>query len=257
MSSRSSLPFPVDETRAMLKEKDRERYSRQLLIPGWDQEKLAGAKVVVVGLGGLGSVSTLYLAAAGVGTIRLCDGQKVELSDLNRQVLYSEASLGLSKVEEASRRIAGLNPSVAVEKRPVFADSGNTAGIIAGCGVIVDGLDNLRSRFILNEEAVRQGIPFVHGAVQGWQGCVGVFHPPRTACLACLLRPDLSSQERVPVCGVSPGMIGLIQSGEAIKLLLGMTSSLLGRLLIFDGTRLSFETIQVDKNPECPVCSRV
>ncbi|MFZ2052829.1 MAG: HesA/MoeB/ThiF family protein [Candidatus Aminicenantales bacterium] len=240
----------------MLRDEEIERYRGQLLIPGWDQEKLAGARVVVVGLGGLGSASTLYLAAAGVGKLRICDGDRVERSDLNRQILYSESSLGLSKVEEASRRLAGLNPAVSVEKYDVFLDSRNVAEIIAGCRVIIDGLDNLRSRFILNEEACRQRIPFVYGAVQGWQGYVGLFHPPQTACLACFMRPDFLTRERVPVSGVTPGTIGLIQAGEVIKLLLGMPLSLFGRLLIYDGTDLSFETIRLEKNPDCPVCSK-
>jgi adenylyltransferase/sulfurtransferase len=239
----------------MLREEEKERYGRQLLIPGWDQEKLAAAKVLIVGLGGLGSASALYLAAAGVGKLRICDGDRVERSDLNRQILYSESSLGSPKVEEASRRIAGLNPLVSVEKRGVFMNSGNVAGIIAGCQVIIDGLDNLASRFVLNEEAFRQRIPFVYGAVQGWQGYVGLFHPPRTACLACLMRPDLAGRQRVPVSGATPGTIGLIQANEAIKLLLGMSSSLLGRLLIYDGRELSFETIGLEKNPACPVCA--
>jgi molybdopterin/thiamine biosynthesis adenylyltransferase len=240
----------------MVKADEIERYSRQLLIPGWSQERLAAATVLIVGLGGLGSASALYLSAAGVGKLRICDGDKVERSDLNRQVLYAESSLGRPKVEEASRRIAGLNPRVSVEKRDAFLDKRNAAEMIAGCQVIVDGLDNLESRFILNEEAFKQRVPFVYGAVQGWQGYVGFFQPPRTACLACLMRPDFHSRDRVAVLGVTPGMIGLIQAGEVIKWLMGMPPSLLGRLLIHDGTDLSFETIQLDKNPDCPVCSK-
>jgi molybdopterin/thiamine biosynthesis adenylyltransferase len=240
----------------MLSDKEKERYVRQLLIPGWDQEKLAGATVLIVGLGGLGSASALYLAAAGVGRLRICDGDKVERSDLNRQVLYAESSLGSAKVDEAARRITGLNPTISVETRNVPLGSENAPDLVAGCQVIVDGLDNLRSRFLLNEEAFRQRIPFVYGAVQGWQGYVGLFHPPRTACLACLMNPDLPIRERVQVPGVTPGTIGLIQANEVIKLLLGMPPSLLGRLLIYDGTDLSFETIRLEKNSVCPVCSK-
>ena len=239
----------------MLKDEEKKRYGRQLLVSGWDQEKLAGAKVLVAGLGGLGSASALYLAAAGVGTIRVCDGERVERSDLNRQVLYSGSSLGKLKVEEAFRRLGALNSGILIEKRPVFMDSSNVAELIAGCGVVIDGLDNLPSRFLLNEEAFKQRIPFVYGAVQGWQGYAGVFQPPRTACLACLMRPDLASRESVSVPGVTPGTIGLIQAGEALKLLMGITPSLLGRLLIYDGQELSFETIRLERNPDCPVCS--
>ncbi|MDH4272119.1 MAG: HesA/MoeB/ThiF family protein [Candidatus Aminicenantes bacterium] len=240
----------------MLRDDETERYGRQLLIPGWSQESLSGATVLIVGLGGLGSASALYLSAAGVGKLRICDGDKVERSDLNRQVLYSESSLGLPKVEEASRRIIRLNPFVSVEKRDVFVDTENAAEMIAGCQVIIDGLDNLKTRFILNEEALKQRIPFVYGAVQGWQGYVGFFHPPLTACLACLMRPDFHTRDRIPVSGVTPGTIGLIQASEVIKWLMGMPPSLLGRLLIYDGTDLSFETIRLEKNPDCPVCSK-
>jgi molybdopterin/thiamine biosynthesis adenylyltransferase len=240
----------------MLKDDEIERYGRQLPIPGWSQERLAAATVLIVGLGGLGSASALYLSAAGVGKLRICDGDRVERSDLNRQILYSESSLGRPKVEEASRRIVRLNPLVSVENRDVFLDRGNAAEIISGCQVIIDGLDNLEARFILNEEAFKQRIPFVYGAVQGWQGYAGFFQPPRTACLACLMRPDFHTRDRIPVSGLTPGTIGVIQAGEVVKWLMGMPPSLLGRLLIYDGTDLSFETIQLEKNPECPVCSK-
>ncbi len=212
--------------------------------------------MLIVGLGGLGSASALYLAAAGIGRLRICDGDRVGRSDLNRQTLYSESSIGLFKVEEAGRRIAALNPSVAVEKFKVFVDSQNAGKLAEGCQVIVDGLDNLESRFILNKESFRQKIPFVYGAVHGWLGYVGLFHAPQTACLACLMHPDLVSHDRVPVAGITPGTIGLIQANEVIKWILGMTSPLLGRLLIYDGKDLSFEIISVGKNPACPVCSK-
>jgi molybdopterin/thiamine biosynthesis adenylyltransferase len=240
----------------MLSEEEKERYSRQVLIPGWNQEKLKQASVLVVGLGGLGSASAIYLAASGVGRLQICDGDKVELSDLNRQVLYSESSLGLPKVEEASRRIAELNPSVDVIGHNAYLDSQNAAEIIAGCQIIVDGLDSLDPRFILNQESVRRGIPYVYGAVHGWQGYAGFFQPPHTACLACLMRPDVFRPERVPVWGVTPGAIGLIQAGEVVKWALGLTPSLLSRLMIYDGSSLSFEIISVEKDPACPVCSR-
>lgn len=240
----------------MLSDEEKERYSRQLLIPGWNQEKLKQATVLVVGLGGLGSASALYLAAAGIGRLHICDGDRVERSDLNRQVLYSESSLGLPKVEEASRRIAALNPSVAVIRHNSYLDSQNAGAIISGCQIIVDGLDSLEPRFILNQESVRREIPFVYGAVHGWQGYTGFFHPPQTACLACLMRPDVFRPDRVPVWGVTPGAIGLIQAGEVVKWALGLAPSLLGRLLIYDGSSLSFEIINVEKDPACPVCSR-
>ncbi len=255
MSSLCSLPFRAAKGPEMLTEEEKDRYSRQVLIPGWNQEKLRQATVLVVGLGGLGSASTLYLAAAGVGRLHLCDGDRVERSDLNRQVLYSESSLGLFKVEEASRRIAAFNPSVSVIRHNAYLDSQNAADIMAGCQVIVDGLDSLEPRFMLNRESVRRRIPYIYGAVHGWHGYVGFFHPPQTACLACLMRPDVFKPDRVPVWGGTPGAIGLIQAGEVVKWALGLTPSLLGRLLIYDGSSLSFEIITVEKDPACPVCS--
>jgi len=239
----------------MLTEEEKERYSRQVLIPGWNQEELGRAAVLVVGLGGLGSASALYLAAAGVGRLHLCDGDKVERSDLNRQILYCESSLGRFKVEEASRRIAGLNPSITVIGHNAFLDSGNAPAIIDECQVIVDGLDNLETRFMLNRESVRRGIPYVYGAVHGWHGYAGFFHPPQTACLACLLRPDVRRPDHVPVWGGTPGTIGLIQAGEVVKWALGLTPSLWGRLMIYDGSSLSFELISVEKDSSCPVCA--
>ena len=211
---------------------------------------------MIVGLGGLGSASALYLAAAGVGRLRICDGDKVERSDLNRQILYSESSCGTPKVEEASRRLAGLNPAVSVEARDVLLESGNVAGLIAGSQVVVDGLDNLKSRFILNAEAFKQRIPFVYGAVQGWQGYVGFFHPPRTACLACLIRSDFHPRNRISRIRSDARDLGLIQASEVIKWMMGMPAALLGRLLIYNGTDLSFETIRLEKDPDCPVCSK-
>jgi molybdopterin/thiamine biosynthesis adenylyltransferase len=245
----------VDEELGMLSNEEKERYSRQIIIPSWDQERLKQATVLIVGLGGLGSASAFYLAAAGVGRLRICDGDKVERSDLNRQILYSEASLGRYKVEEAGQRLIALNPSIAVDKFNVFLDSQNADKLTEGCQVIVDGLDSLESRHILNQESFRKRIPFVYGAAQGWLGYVGLFHPPQTACLACLMRPGLIGPDRVPVAGVTPGTIGLIQASEVVKWILGLTPSLLGRILIYDGRDLSFEIISVGKNPACPVCS--
>ena len=159
-------------------------------------------------------------------------------------------------MEEAARRIAALNPSVGLEKFNVLLDSQNAGELVGHCQVIVDGLDNLESRFILNRESLRQKIPFIYGAVHGWLGYVGLFHPPQTACLACLMRADLLSPGPVPVPGITPGAIGLIQASEAIRWILGLSAPLLGRLLIYDGRDLSFEIISVGKNPACPVCSK-
>lgn len=240
----------------MGREGEKERYSRQILIPGWNQEKLKQATALIVGLGGLGSASALYLAAAGIGRLRLCDGGRVERSDLNRQILYGESSVGLLKVEEAGQRIAALNPSVKLEKLNVLLDSYKADELLKGCQVIVDGLDNLESRFILNQESLKKRIPYIYGAVHGWLGYAGFFHPPQTGCLACLMQPNLSRPELVPVFGAVPGIIGLIQATEAIKWIQGITPSLLGRLLIYDGLHFTFDIVRVEKNPSCPLCSK-
>ncbi len=240
----------------MLSEEEKERYGRQALISGWDQEKLKRTSVFIAGLGGLGSASALYLAAAGIGRLHLCDGDRVERSDLNRQVLYSESSLGSFKVEEAGRRIVSLNPAVSVIGHNVFLDSRNAEDITAECQVLVDGLDNMEARFLLNRVAVRRQIPFVYGAVHGWQGYAAFFHPPRTGCLSCLIRPEILRPAAVPIWGGTPGMIGVIQAAEVVKWVLDLPPSLLGRLLIYDGSGLSFEIISVEKDPNCPVCSQ-
>jgi len=241
----------------MSREEEMERYSRQILIAGWNQEKLKQATALIVGLGGLGSASALYLAAAGVGRLRLCDGSRVERSDLNRQILYGESSVGHLKVEEAGQRIAALNPSVELEKLSVFLDFNKAVELTQGCQVIVDGLDNLESRFILNQVSFEKRVPYIYGAVHGWLGYAGFFHPPQTSCLACLMRPNLSQSQLVPVLGAVPGIIGLIQATEAIKWIQGITPSLLGRLLIYDGLRLTFDFVTVENNPSCPVCSKI
>lgn len=225
-------------------------------MPGWNQEKLKQATVLVVGLGGLGSASALYLAAAGIGRLRLCDGGRVERSDLNRQVLYGESSVGLSKVEEAGQRIASLNPWVKLEKFNVFLDSSKAAELAEGCQVIIDGLDNLKSRFVLSQVSLEKRIPYVYGAVHGWLGYAGFFHPPQTGCLACLMQPNLSEAELVPVFGAVPGIIGLVQATETVKWVQGIAPSLLGRLLIYDGLHFTFDIVAVDKNPSCPLCSK-
>jgi molybdopterin/thiamine biosynthesis adenylyltransferase len=238
-------------------EGEMERYSRQILIPGWNQEKLKQSTALIVGLGGMGSASALYLAAAGVGRLRLCDGSRVESSDLNRQILYGESSVGFLKVDEAGQRIAALNPSVKVEKVNVWLDSDKADELVEGCQVIVDGLDNLESRFILNRESFKKRIPYIYGAVHGWLGYAGFLHPPQTGCLACLMQPNLCRSELVPVFGAVPGIIGLVQATEAIKWIQGITPSLLGRLLIYDGLQFTFDIVRVEKNPSCPLCSKI
>jgi len=235
-------------------EKEKERYLRQLGLEEWDQDKLKSAKVFVAGVGGLGSAASLYLAAAGVGLLRLCDSDRVALSDLNRQVLYSEKSLGKSKVQEAKNRLAALNPEVAVETMAKAINRDNIEQLAAGCDLIVDGLDNMETRIVLNGYSVRKRIPYVYGAIHGWVGMASLILPPRTGCLACLMPSLPPAAGPIPVAGFIPGTIGLIQAAEACKHLMGVKGTLAGRLLIYDSRALTFDLIDWEKKPLCSVC---
>lgn len=238
-----------------LSDLEKKRYLRQLTVRGWDQEKLKSAKVLIMGLGGLGSASALYLTAAGVGKLRLCDGDRVERSDLNRQILYFEESVGKFKVDEAKKRLTSLNPHIEIATVKEFIDSQNAGELTRGCDLIVDGLDNIESRFMLNEQSVKMQIPYVYGAVQGWEGFVGLFHPPRTACLACILRQDVQGPDIISIPGVLPGTIGILQATEVIKFIMGVEQNLVNRLLIYDSRNLTFDIVETEKNPNCPYCA--
>ena len=235
-------------------EKEKQRYLRQLSLEEWDQAKLRSARAFVAGVGGLGSAASLYLAAAGVGLLRLCDSDRVELSDLNRQVLYSEKSLGKSKVQEAKNRLAALNPEVVVETMAKAISRDNIEQLAAGCDLIVDGLDNMETRLVLNSYSVQKRIPYVYGAIHGWVGLASLILPPKTGCLTCLMPTLPPAAGPIPVAGFVPGMIGLIQAAEACKHLMGIKGTLAGRLLIYDSRALTFDLIDWEKNPLCPVC---
>lgn len=238
-----------------LSPKERDRYRRQLDVPLWDQERLKSASVFVAGVGGLGGTSSLYLALAGVGRIRVADMDKVDPSNLNRQVLFDETSLGRAKVEEAARRLRAANPHILVETsaEPISRETLDRQA--AGTSLFVDGLDNLETRFLLNEYSVRNHVPYVYGAVRGWQGMVSLFNPPWTACLACLLTAAEEGPAPAPVFGGLAGTVALIQATESLKFLMGVERTLQGRLLIYDSRDLSFDLVEVARNPACPVCS--
>lgn len=238
-----------------LSDRERERYRRQIGVPLWDQERLRSSSVLIAGVGGLGGTSSLYLALAGVGRIRIIDRDRVDPSNLNRQVLYDERSVGRLKVEEAGRRLREANPHVLIETSAEPIERHSLERQAAGMSLIVDGLDNLETRFLLNEYSVKNKVPYLYGAVRGWEGMVALFHPPRTACLACLLKEKATTASDIPVFGCLPGTIGLIQATEAVKFLMGVEQTLQGRLLIYDSRDLSFDLVEVAKNPACPVCS--
>jgi molybdopterin-synthase adenylyltransferase len=240
----------------MLSKEERTRYSRQLLITDIGkagQEKLKNSKVFVSGLGGLGSVITFYLAAAGVGTLRVVDKGKVELSNLNRQVLYGSDDLGKKKAEEAKKKLKRLNPHVKIEAMAQSITERNAIDLIDDSDVIVDALDNYPTRYILNRAALKKRIPFFYGAVRGFQGMLTSIIPGKTGCLRCLV-PTPPARSLVPVMGVTPAIIGCLQTTEVIKYIIGIGELFMNRMLLFDGLNLTFEVITFKKRDTCPDC---
>jgi sulfur-carrier protein adenylyltransferase/sulfurtransferase len=255
--------YEVDVPRALTPEQ-RERYSRHLLIPeiGIEgQMKLLDSKVLLLGAGGLGSPAALYLAAAGVGTLGIVDNDVVDLSNLQRQVAHSNDRIGVQKVDSAEQSIHEINPDVNVEKYPVRLGPDNIMEIIEGYDVIVDGLDNFPTRYLLNDASVRLGIPVVSASILGFEGQLSVFHPHEGPCYRCLY-PTPPPAELAPSCGaagvlgVLPGVMGLLQSVEVIKLVTGAGEPLAGRLLLYDALGTTFTELKVRRDENCPVCSR-
>ncbi|HVL95578.1 MAG TPA: molybdopterin-synthase adenylyltransferase MoeB [Solirubrobacteraceae bacterium] len=255
--------YDVVVPRAMSKEQ-RERYSRHLLVPeiGLEgQTKLLDAKVLLLGAGGLGSPIALYLAAAGVGTLGLVDDDDVDLSNLQRQVIHTTDRIGVPKVDSAEAAIKGLNPDVNVVKYPTRLDASNIMEIIQGYDVVVDGVDNFPTRYLLNDATVRLGIPVVSASILGFDGQLSVFKPHDGPCYRCLY-PVPPPAELAPSCGangvlgVLPGTMGLLQATEVIKLITGAGEPLVGRLLLYDALGTTFTELKVRRDPDCPICSR-
>jgi len=252
------------ETPRTLTAEQRERYSRHLLLPevGMDgQQKLLDAKVLLLGAGGLGSPAALYLAAAGVGTLGIVDNDEVDLSNLQRQVIHSSERIGVHKVDSAEQTINALNPDVKVEKYPVRLGADNIVEIISGYDIVVDGLDNFPTRYLLNDASVRLGIPVVSAAILGFEGQLSVFKPHDGPCYRCLF-PVPPPAELAPSCGangvlgVLPGTMGLLQATEVVKLILGEGEPLIGRLLMYDALAARTTEVKVRRDPDCPICSR-
>ena len=255
--------YDVEQPRTLSAEQ-RERYSRHLLLPevgAEGQQKLLDAKVLLLGAGGLGSPAALYLAAAGVGTLGIVDNDVVDVSNLQRQVIHSTERVGVSKVDSAEETIRGLNPDVKVEKYAVRLGPENIMEIIEGYDVVVDGLDNFPTRYLLNDASVRLKIPVVSAAILGFEGQLWVFKPYDGPCYRCLF-PYPPPAELAPSCGangvlgVLPGTMGLLQATEVIKLILGEGNPLIGRLLLYDALEASFSEVRIPRDPQCPICSR-
>jgi molybdopterin-synthase adenylyltransferase len=239
----------------------KEFYSRQVALKELGEEgqqKLRKAKVAVVGVGGLGTVSALYLALAGVGYIRVIDQDTVELHNLHRQILYTSEDLHYPKAEAAAKRLRLVNPLITVEPISENVHLGNVERLLSDVDFVVDGLDNMRTRYIVNRACVKAKIPYVFGAAIGFEGNISVFTPPETGCLECLM-PNLSDNELQTcnsrgVVGATPGIIGSLQAMETIKLITEVGSAMKGKLLVCDFTDMDFTTIDISKNLRCPVC---
>lgn len=243
----------------MLSRDELERYDRQIMIKGLGeegQEKLKRAKVFIAGAGGLGSPVSIYLTAVGVGTIRVVDHQRVELSNLNRQVLHWDEDIGKRKIDSALEKLGRLNQSVKLEATEETITEANVSQLVAGYDLIVDAMDNLPARYILNKAALERNIPFFHGAVYGFEGRAMTIIPGQTACLRCLYR-GVVPREKFPVIGVTPAVIGCIQATEVIKYIVGIGELLTNRLLTFDGLHMRFTEFKVKKDPSCEHCSHL
>jgi molybdopterin/thiamine biosynthesis adenylyltransferase/rhodanese-related sulfurtransferase len=255
---------PWVKPEASLSQDQRRRYSRHLLIPNIGeagQRALLDAKVLLVGAGGLGSPAALYLAAAGVGTIGVVDADAVDASNLQRQVIHTMGRLGMSKVESASQAITALNPDVTVIPHRERLTRDNAFRIISGYDVVLDGTDNFATRYLINDVCVLLKKPNVHGSIFRFDGQSTTFDPRSedSPCYRCLF-PEPPPPELAPNCaeagvlGVLPGMIGMVQATEVVKLILGIGEPLVGRLLTYDALTMTFRALKIGRDPECPIC---
>jgi sulfur-carrier protein adenylyltransferase/sulfurtransferase len=257
-----SAGFEFD-TPVVLSADQKQRYSRHLLIPevgSEGQARLLGSKALLIGAGGLGSPAALYLAAAGVGTIGLVDFDVVDLSNLQRQIIHTTDRIGERKVESARIAINALNPDVKVVEHEEMLTADNVQRLIEGYDVILDGTDTFETRYVLNDAAVAAGIPVMHASVFRFEGQLTTFIPYEGPCYRCLY-PTPPPPELAPGCsvagvlGVVPGILGLLQTNEALKVMLGIGNTLAGRLVLFDALETEFTELQLRRDPQCPVCS--
>jgi sulfur-carrier protein adenylyltransferase/sulfurtransferase len=257
------MPTAIEETvLPKLSNEEIARYSRHLILPevGMEgQQKLKAAKVLCVGTGGLGAPLAMYLAAAGVGTIGLVDFDTVDSSNLQRQIIHSTATVGKLKVDSAEIMLKGLNPFLNVVKHNVMLTSANALDILKDYDVIADGTDNFQTRYLVNDACVLLGKPNAYGSIFRFEGQASVFGTKEGPCYRCLY-PEPPPPGLVPSCaeggvlGILPGLVGVIQATETIKLILGIGEPLIGRLLLVDALGMNFRTLKLRKNPECPVC---
>jgi adenylyltransferase/sulfurtransferase len=242
---------------AILTANELERYERQIMmaeIGQRGQEKLKNTRAFIAGAGGLGSPISIYLAAAGVGTIRIVDQDRVDLSNLNRQVLHWNDDIGETKADSALAKLADLNPTINVETSCETITDKNVSHLVAGFDLIIDATDNFPTRYLLNKVALDINIPFFHGAVRGFEGRAMTIIPGKTACLRCMYKGPIP-EEKFPVIGVAPAVIGSIQATEVIKYIIGIGDLLKNRMLVYDGLTMNFTEFKIKKNPNCDHCS--
>jgi adenylyltransferase/sulfurtransferase len=243
----------------MLTVDELERYDRQIMlreIGEAGQEKLKRASVFIAGAGGLCSPAAIYLTAAGIGRIRLVDHDRVDRSNLNRQVLHWDNDIGRSKVESAAEKLKRMNPEVKIEAIKETITEANLAELLTGFDLIVDAMDNLPTRYLLNKAALYNNIPFFHGAIYGFEGRAMTILPHKTACLRCVYR-GVIPEEKFPVIGVTPAVIGCIQATEVIKYIVGIGELLTNKLLNYDALNMEFTEFNIKKDPHCEHCSHM
>jgi len=239
-------------------EEELKRYHRQMLMEGWGtetQKRLKDSTIFIAGAGGLGSPVSIYLVVAGVGNIRICDFDSPDWSNLNRQILHNHSRIGINKAVSAKQTLEELNPDISVLAFTEKITADNVDLLVGDSDLIVDCMDNFPTRYILNDCAIRKGIPLVFGSIWGMEGRLSFIKSPETPCLRCIY-PDSPPQEVFPVVGATPGVIGTLQALEVVKYLTGIGENLKGRLLVWNGSKVEFKTFRAYKDPECPSCSK-
>jgi molybdopterin-synthase adenylyltransferase len=233
------------------------RYGRQIIMPDFGEEgqkRLKQAHVLVAGVGGLGSPVSIYLSTAGIGRVTIVDYDSVDITNLNRQVLHWEEDVNRRKVESAQQKLSKINSMIAINALNVKITGDNISELLEGVDVVMDCMDNMETRFLINEACIKTGIPMIHGGVREMMGEVTTIIPGKTPCLECLLPRDLSKKETFPIFGATAAMIASLQVLEAIKLLSGIGTLLTDRMLFIDGANLEFMMIDLQKRPDCKVC---
>ena len=248
----------VRDPKLSLTQYDQVRYDRQIMLPEFGetgQKKLKSSRVFIAGAGGLGSSIAIYLAAAGIGSIVIADDDIVELSNLNRQVMHSDADIDRFKIDSALEKLRQLNPSISIEGHKKNINADTVFKLAGGCDAIVDAMDNLPTRYLLNKTALAMKRPFFYGGVSGFEGRAMTVVPGKSACLRCLYRGPIEAV-KFPVIGMAPAVIGAIQATEVLKYLVGIGELLTNRMLVYNGLQMTFTQFVIKQNPGCDHCGQ-